>query len=239
VTSRRHARRVRSRRPLRRTRPRSAETRIRIIEAALRAFGDAGFDGALTRDIAHNAGVQQPLINYHFGCKEGLWQAAVDHLFGLLEASVIDALPRLASLDPRDALAAVLEHFVHFNADHPELARLMIKEATARSRRLEWIIDRHVRPSFEAVLSLIRQAQRHGSLYGIEPASAYYLFMGAATSVFVMAPAFELLTGNDAFSPERRAAHAAALVRLFLPERTTGHDDQPLPAKLRLERRVN
>jgi AcrR family transcriptional regulator len=220
-------------------RPRSAETRVRIIEAALRAFGDAGFDGALTRTIAHNAGVQQPLINYHFGSKDGLWRAAVDHLFGQLEARVAEAMPRLASLDPRDALAAVLEHFVHFNADHPELARLMIKEATARTPRLEWIIDRHVRPSFEAVLSLVRQAQRHGSLSGIEPASAYYLFMGAATSVFVMAPAFELLTGNDAFSSERRAAYAAALVRLFLPERTAGHDHPPLPAALRLERRAN
>ena len=54
-----------------------------------------------------------------------------------------------------------------------------------------------------------------------------------------MAPAFELLTGNDAFSSERRAAHAAALVRLFLPERIAGHDHQPLPAALRLERRAN
>jgi TetR/AcrR family transcriptional regulator len=212
---------------------------VRIIEAALRAFGDAGFEGALTRDIAQSAGVQQPLINYHFGSKEGLWRAAVDHLFGQLETSVADAKPRLAALDPRDALAAVLELFVHFNADHPELARLMIKEATARSRRLEWIIARHVRPSFEAVLGLVRQAQRHGSLYGIEPASAYYLFMGAATSVFVMAPAFELLTGNDAFSPERRAAHAAALVRLFLPERSAGRYAEASPAALRLERRAN
>jgi AcrR family transcriptional regulator len=238
VTSRRHAPQARQRsRPARRSRPRSTETRLRIIKAALQAFGDAGFEGALTRDIARAAGVQQPLINYHFGSKEGLWHAAVDHLFGRLHASVADAMPRMASLDPRDALAAVLEHFVHFNAEHPELARLMIREATARSRRLEWIIDRHVRPSFEAVLGLIRQAQRHGSLYGIEPSSAYYLFMGAATSVFVMAPAFQLLTGNDPFNPNRRAAHAAALVRLFLPERTARRDDPPLPAPLRFERR--
>lgn len=235
MPSRRLAHRVRSRLTPRRPRLRSAETRLRIIEAALQAFGDAGFDGALTREIARAAGVQQPLINYHFGSKHGLWQAAVEHLFGQLEARVEEALPRLGSLDPRDALAEVLELFVHFNAEHPELARLMIKEATARGPRLEWIIERHVRPSFEAVLQLVRQAQRHGSLYGIEPASAYYLFMGAATSVFVMAPAFQLLTGNDPFSAERRAAHAAALVRLFLPERTARRDT----AAVRVERRPN
>lgn len=235
MTSRRPAPAARTRsRRVRRSRPRSADTRLRIIEAALQAFGNAGFEGALTRDIARAAGVQQPLINYHFGSKEGLWQAAVDHLFSRLHTSVAEALPRMASLDPRDALAAVLEDFVHFNAAHPELARLMIKEATARSRRLEWIIERHVRPSFEAVLALIRQAQRQGSLYGIEPASGYHLFMGAATSVFVMAPAFELLTGNDPFSAERRAAHAAAVVQLFLPERAARPADHPVPATLRV-----
>jgi AcrR family transcriptional regulator len=236
VSSRRPAPRVRRRYAPRRSRARSTETRLRIIEAALQAFGDAGFDGALTRDIARAAGVQQPLINYHFGSKEGLWRSAVEHLFGQLTASIAEALPRLSSLDPRDALAAVLEHFVHFNADHPELARLMIKETTARGPRLEWVIDRHVRPSFEAVLELVRQAQRRGSLSGIEPASAYYLFMGAATSVFVMAPAFQLLTGNDPFSCERRAAYAAALVRLFLPERDSGHEAQRLVAPLRAGR---
>jgi AcrR family transcriptional regulator len=212
---------------------------LRIVEAALRAFGDCGFDGALTRDIAAAAGVQQPLINYHFGSKEGLWQASVTHLFGQLEASVAEALPRLSSSDPRATLAAVLRHFVHFNAQHPELARLMLKEAAARSPRLDWIVNRHVRPSFEAVLSLIRQTQAHGCLPGIEPASAYYLFMGAATSLFVMAPTYRLLTGQDPFSPARREAHADALVRLFLPEHASRRDGDGLPATLRLDHNTN
>jgi TetR/AcrR family transcriptional regulator len=209
------------------------------MEAALRAFGDHGFDGALTRDIAAAAGVQQPLINYHFGSKEGLWQAAVAHLFAQLETSIAEALPRLESPDPRVMLAAVLRHFVHFNAEHPELSRVMIKEAAARGPRLEWIVTRHVRPSFEAVLSLIRRTQARGSLVGIEPTSAYYLFMGAATSVFVMAPAYQLLTGLDPFTPERREAHADALVRLFLPQPPAQRAGDGLPATLRLHQNRN
>jgi TetR/AcrR family transcriptional regulator len=235
VATRQHALRHRGRRLPRRSRPRSTETRLRIVEAALHAFGDSGFDGALTRDIAAAAGVQQPLINYHFGSKEGLWKASVAHLFARLEASVAEALPRLSSSDPRETLAAVLRHFVFFNAEHPELARLMIKEAAERSPRLEWIVSRHVRPSFEAVLSLIRQTQTRGSLPGIDPASAYYVFMGAATSVFVMAPAYRLLTGQDPFSAERRTAYADSLVRLFLPERSTRSAADGLPAALQLD----
>jgi AcrR family transcriptional regulator len=223
-----------------RRQPRSEDTRLRIIEAALRLFGAQGYDGAMTRDIARAAGVQQPLINYHFGNKEGLWRAAVSHLFGQLQASYADTLPGLARLDARQAFAVVLRQFVHFNAEHPELTRLMIKEATAHTKRLEWVVNTHIRPTFDAVLSLVRGVQQRGSLRGIDPASAYYLFMGAATGVFVMAPAYRLLTGADAFDPARRDAYADAVVRLFLP----GHSaprrraSDRLPPALRLARRA-
>jgi len=207
---------------------------LRIIEAALQAFGEQGYDGAMTRDIARGAGVQQPLINYHFGSKEGLWRAAVAHLFTLLSARVAETLPRVQSLDAREAFALVLRRFVHFNAEFPELTRLMIKETTARSTRLDWLVEQHVRPTFEAVLALIRKAQARGSLRGIDPASAYYLFMGAATGVFVMAPAYELLTGIDPFSPERRDAYADAVVALFLPEQSDGSKKRLPAGELRL-----
>jgi AcrR family transcriptional regulator len=233
VTIRRRSPRQTARPPLRRPQPRSADTRLRIIAAALQSFGEHGYDGAMTRDIARAAGVQQPLINYHFGSKDGLWRAAVTHLFGLLSASVADTLPRLAALDGREAFALVLRHFVHFNAEHPELTRLMIKEATARGKRLEWIVNKHVRPTFEAVLSLIRKAQARGSLRGIDPASAYYLFVGAATGIFVMAPAYQLLTGIDPFDPARRDAYADAVVALFLPEQADARAHKRLPAELR------
>ncbi|MEO8602501.1 MAG: TetR family transcriptional regulator [bacterium] len=207
---------------------------MRIIEAALQLFGAQGYDGAMTRDIARAAGVQQPLINYHFGSKEGLWRAAVTHVFSLLSASVADTLPHLAALDGRDALALVLRRFVHFNAAHPELTRLMIKEATARTKRLEWVVEQHVRPTFEAVLSLIRRTQWQGHLRGIDPASAYYLFMGAATGVFVMAPAYQMLTGVDPFDPARRDAYADAVVALLLPQSAAAPRRNRLPAELRL-----
>ena len=122
--------------------PRSTETRLRIIEAALHAFGDRGFDGALTRDIAAAAGVQQPLINYHFGSKDGLWRPSSRTSSRELREPASRRRCRGCHRSIRATpLAAVLRHFVLFNAEHPELARLMIKEAAARGPRLEWIVE--------------------------------------------------------------------------------------------------
>jgi AcrR family transcriptional regulator len=59
---------------------RGEETRARIVLTALKLFGEAGFDGASTRDIAAAAGVNAPALQYYFDSKEGLYLACVEHI---------------------------------------------------------------------------------------------------------------------------------------------------------------
>ena len=59
-------------------------TRDRMLDAALGAFSELGYDGASTREIAARAGVNQGLIPYYFGSKQELWQEAVDRCFASL-----------------------------------------------------------------------------------------------------------------------------------------------------------
>jgi AcrR family transcriptional regulator len=63
---------------------RGEETRARIIEAAVVVFGERGYDGASTRDIANAAGVNAPAIQYYFDGKEGVYLECVEHLIKLL-----------------------------------------------------------------------------------------------------------------------------------------------------------
>src|ERR1700747_1053947 len=59
---------------------RGEETRARIVAAALRMFGERGFEAASTRDIATIAGVNAPALQYYFDNKEGLYLACVEHI---------------------------------------------------------------------------------------------------------------------------------------------------------------
>ena len=59
---------------------RGDETRHRIIEAAVELFGEHGFEGASTRDIAARAGVNAPALQYYFENKEGVYRACVEAL---------------------------------------------------------------------------------------------------------------------------------------------------------------
>jgi TetR/AcrR family transcriptional regulator, regulator of cefoperazone and chloramphenicol sensitivity len=55
---------------------RSAETRARLIEAAMEVFGNYGLDGASTRTLTDHAQVSLAAISYHFGGKRELFHAA-------------------------------------------------------------------------------------------------------------------------------------------------------------------
>ena len=46
-----------------------------ILDVAEKVFSDQGYDGASTRTISGEAGVNMAMLNYYFGSKEGLFLA--------------------------------------------------------------------------------------------------------------------------------------------------------------------
>lgn len=71
---------------------RGDETRQRIIDAAVQLFGEHGFDGASTRDIATAAGVNAPALLYYFDNKEGLYKACAQYITDDLQARYAPAI---------------------------------------------------------------------------------------------------------------------------------------------------
>lgn len=59
---------------------RSAITKQRLLESALEAFASRGYEGVGTREIAERAGANVSAIRYHFGDKEGLYRAVIQHI---------------------------------------------------------------------------------------------------------------------------------------------------------------
>ena len=73
---------------------RGEETRARIVTAALRMFGERGFDGASTRDIATSAGVNAPALQYYFDNKEGVYLACAEHIVKCVWDCMSDVVSR-------------------------------------------------------------------------------------------------------------------------------------------------
>jgi len=60
--------------------------RARIREAALKHFGEEGYERATIRGIARTAGVSPGLLRHHFGSKEALHTACDNYVFEVLHA---------------------------------------------------------------------------------------------------------------------------------------------------------
>jgi AcrR family transcriptional regulator len=187
------------------------------VEAALQAFASYGFDGATTREIARRAGAALAALPYHFTTKEELWKAAADRIFGLLNDTFRKRFEGLEGVDLPTRLRLVLRDFVRFQAAHPELHRFMIQEGIAPGPRLEWLVEKHIRPIHAFVRAMVEAAQREGMTPLGRPEHLHYMLIGAASSVYALAAEFELLNGADPTSEALVAEHVATLERLFFP----------------------
>ena len=195
---------------------RSLETRERLVEAALEVFASHGFEGATTREIAARAGVALAALPYHFTTKEALWRAAADRIFGRLAEAFRARVAGLDGVEAHTRLRLLLGDFVRFQAAHPALHRLMIQEGLARTPRLEWLVEAHIRPIYNFVRGLVEEAQAGGMTPAGRPEQLHYVLIGAASTAYALAAEYELLTGER---PDREAAvaeHIAMLERLLL-----------------------
>ena len=127
----------------------ASDTRERILEAALEAFSQRGFDGSKTREIAVRADVTLGLLQYYFGSKTELWKASVDLAFERLRSELEAVLADPGTGDVRERLRLLLHSHVRFVARNPEFVRLMHDEGKRRGPRMRWLVDRHVKPAFD------------------------------------------------------------------------------------------
>ena len=203
------------------------QTRDRIVAAALGVFTEKGFEAASTREIAAQVGVNHGLIPYYFGSKLKLWQAAVDYAFGDMQADVEAILADPATTDPRERVAHMIRTHVHFVAQRPAFVRLMFEEGKRRGERMRWIVDRHVKPLYDAVAGLVPQVVGAATpLHGMSPAHFFYVMAGATGLVFHQAEECRRVSGVDPFDAAFVEDHARVVEWMLLgpPAAAAGRD---------------
>ena len=107
----------------------------------------------------------------------------------------------------------MIHRYVYFVAEHPEFVRLMHEEGKRRGPRMRWIVDRHVRPLYDAITSLLG---RGAFRLEVSPVHFFYVLAGAVGVIFHQAEECRRLAGVDPFEPEVVEEHARIVERLLL-----------------------
>jgi AcrR family transcriptional regulator len=160
-----NTRKTAAKQPKRASRPDGAATRQHLLNIAGQVFAERGFADATSKEICERAGTPMASVNYHFGSREALYEAALveahRQIVGLDE---LEAL--IAGLsDPREKLRAVLSRFVGLSTSvsTPWGFMVMLREVLSPSAAVPALIEKAVRPKAAFMLGLI------GEVLGLSP----------------------------------------------------------------------
>jgi AcrR family transcriptional regulator len=98
----------------------------RILQATIELLRTAGAAGLTVRQIAEKAGVGVGLINYHFGTKAHLLEAAAERM--LAAGGDVDSAGLGSRLDPDTRLRRLLRGRMRWLEADPALAALLAQE---------------------------------------------------------------------------------------------------------------
>jgi TetR/AcrR family transcriptional regulator len=203
--------------PARKQQQRSVVTQRKLLDAAIEAFSENGFKGTSTRDIAERAGVHHPLITYHFKNKDQLWRAAADHIFGAFSEALVQAVEEHRDMCPKSRMSALIRVYVQYAKSQPALHKVMIQEASYPNARLDWLIDAHLKPVFEATFGMIRKLQELGVAPPGNPAILFSMIRLSSGGLLALGNELKGSSGIDIDDPDTLDEISDMIIRLFLP----------------------
>jgi AcrR family transcriptional regulator len=196
---------------------RSLVTQQKLLDAAIEAFSENGFKGTSTRDIAERAGVHHPLITYHFKNKDRLWRAAADKVFRDFGRSLAASLQDHQDEGPKQRMASMIRAYVYYAKSQPALHKVMVQEASYPNPRLDWLIETHLKPLFDATAVMIEELQRAGVAVQGNPMLVFNMIRLSSGGLLALANEIKASSGINVDSNETLDEIADMVVSVFLP----------------------
>jgi len=196
---------------------RSAETRARILDAALSEFAAHGLAGARTEQIAAAAGVNKALLYYYFESKEKLYAAALEMVSARVRDRSMAVFLREASPGER-LLRAALDHFDRILTQR-EFQSMMQQEMMRLHKGEEGLLPILVKRVFGPLQvmaqSMVREGIASGELIQAEWLQIVLAALGGNVFYFLSAPVWRLVLPIEPFDPEVLRARRVALVEFL------------------------
>jgi AcrR family transcriptional regulator len=161
-------------------------TELKIKEAATRVFVIKGFDGATTRAIASEAGMNLALVNYYFRSKEKLFTEIFEDMFRLLMEGMLEVFHRELSL--KEKIVALIEHDFELFKNHPDLVIFVISEVHRNPERFFRMVEKkHLQEVFSRNSFIHKQLQEavdQKIIRQINPSNAVFTIMSSMHTIF-------------------------------------------------------
>ena len=191
----------------------AAASQEAILEAALEAFAQRGYDGVSVRELNRQIGVSHNLVHHYFGSKDALWRAAID--YGLNRVNEAWRLEDLGpDADPVEKMKIGLRRFLEVTARSPSVQRIMEYEAAIGGPRLDYIAERYILPYLSPRLGRFEETTAIEKRDLHLPSLALLIATGT-TAFFTQAALARKIGGPDPFSEEGIERHIATMTTVL------------------------
>ena len=162
------------------------DARERLLSAGTELFAAKGFAGVSIRELATAAGVNSALISYHYGGKEGLYEAVVtaqyERLIGKFEAIAVST----ATVEEKVRMYADVIRRNH-TQDQPLMARLIQEKLTSPTACLEKVVRKYTVRIAGIISDVLRQGIQSGAFrQDIDPIFAAMSLAGMLNFYFIL-----------------------------------------------------
>jgi len=154
-----------------------------VLQGALDAFAENGYDGTSVRELSRRLGVSHALLTARFGSKEGLWFAAMEHALKETEKTWREVAVS-TEVDDLEALRLGVIRQVTFSAAHPQVMRVMSHEGAIDSPRVRFVVDRFINPLRPGVERILARLVAAGRIRPVPYATLHFLTVVGGGAIF-------------------------------------------------------
>ena len=119
--------------------------------------------------------------------------------------------------DPKQRMATLIRTYIHYVKDQPALHKVMVQEASYPNPRLDWLIEEHLKPLFDATFKMIAELQDAGVAAHGNPALLFNMIRLASGGLMALGNELKESSGIDIDDPATLDELADMIVRVFLP----------------------
>jgi TetR/AcrR family fatty acid metabolism transcriptional regulator len=193
--------------------------RDQLVECAIDAIVEVGFQRASVGEVARRAGVSKGVVTYHFAAKDDLIAAVIDRVIQSMADNMRSRLwAAVPDMAPEEFISAYITVWVEFYRSHARDVLALVR--VYNSFRDESGLPHPAFAVRAEEIAIVEQILRRG-----QAAGRLGDFSALVMATAIKAVLDDLLTQFTADPDLDLEAHGAALIAIF--ERATRPDPQP------------
>lgn len=153
-------------------------TKQAIVEAAIKIFGEKGFNGTTTREISQAAGIAEGTVFRHFPNKTSILHFIVDYYVPLLGVESLEqAVNDCRDMDKQTALRHIIQNRFDTIVGGKDLMRIILTEMQYDSALRTTYIEKVYKPILRIMSGFFRTRMENGEFRDTNPEMVSYMLI--------------------------------------------------------------